>query len=72
MYALMSRKMRKAYRAVFERIKEIAPFFQLKWVLTDYEEALMNTVEEFYGEEKSKGCKFHFHYMIFFVAQKSL
>ena len=58
----MSRKTAKAYRAVFKRVLEIAPFFKPKWVLSDFEEALMNTVDEFFGEDKSKGCKFHYHY----------
>ena len=64
MYVLMSRKTAKAYRAVFQKILEIAPFFKRLWVLSDFEDALMNTVAEFYGEDKTKGCKFHFHYVI--------
>lgn len=58
--ATMSRKTKVAYKAVFERMKEIFHFRGLELVMADYEDAIRGAISESFPGVQVAGCLFHF------------
>lgn len=56
----MSSKEKDAYKAVFEKIKEIWPEWEPTEFHTDFEEGLQNGIEEIFVGVNVIGCFFHF------------
>ena len=59
-FALMSRKTRAMYVAVFEQVKVLAPNFTPQSVMADFEEASVSGFQHVFGPLNVSGCWFHF------------
>ena len=60
MWVLMERRTKEAYCAVWKFIKKTFPNFHPAAAMSDFEEALRNSLEEEFPGTKILGC--HFHY----------
>jgi hypothetical protein len=59
-YALMTRKTRSIYIAVFEKLKELAPSFKPTSAMADFEEASVSALQHVFGAVHVSGCWFHY------------
>ena len=60
MYALMTRKTRALYRAVFATMHNLVPEFVPENVMADCEEASVAAFQEVFGSVTVSGCWFHY------------
>ena len=62
-YALMTSKSKECYKRIFEEIKDWADdkhvLINHKYILTDFEQAVIRAIEEEFLLFKHKGCLFH-------------
>lgn len=58
-FILMEYKTEQAYRTVLEYIKTIAPDLRPQLIITDFERAIQNSVQEAFPDSQVVGCWFH-------------
>ena len=59
-FALMSRKTRALYSAVFQKIKDLVPDFAPNSAMADFEEASVSAFKDVFGDINVTGCWFHY------------
>ena len=59
-FALMSRKTRALYSAVFQKIKDLVPDFAPTSAMADFEEASVSGFRDVFGDINVAGCWFHY------------
>jgi len=60
-FALMSRKTKQLYIAIFEKLRELVPTFQPTNAMADFEEAPADAFRSVFGSDTQvSGCWFHF------------
>lgn len=64
-YALTCNKKRPTYQLIWEKILEIQPDINPKYVMTDFELAAIGVLREKFPDAKRHGCVFHFGKNIF-------
>ena len=58
-FALMSRKTRALYSAVFQKIKDLMPDFAPTSAMADFEEASVSSFQDVFGDINVTSCWFH-------------
>ena len=56
----MSRKTEALYVKVFEKIKELAPWFTPTSAMADFEDASVTAFRQVFGDVNVTGCWFHY------------
>nr|XP_047122954.1 uncharacterized protein LOC124806256 [Hydra vulgaris] len=59
-FILMTRKTQELYSLAFSKVAELVPHLSPLRIMTDYEQALMNTLEIQYPLAEISGCWFHY------------
>lgn len=60
MYAIMLQRNEHAYLRLLQILRQYAPEFQPKEMMSDFEQALQNSLRQTFPEAKLHGCYFHF------------
>ncbi|VDI72607.1 Hypothetical predicted protein [Mytilus galloprovincialis] len=58
-FVLMSRKRKRDYKAVFERLKQIVPDLRVEAFCLDFESAAWSAIKIVFPTAEIKGCSFH-------------
>ncbi|CAG2240451.1 unnamed protein product [Mytilus edulis] len=59
MFVLMSRKRKRDYKAVFERLKQVVPDLRVQAFCLDFESAAWSAIKTVFPTAEIKGCSFH-------------
>ena len=64
-FVFMSKRSKKAYKAVFNALLDLVPQCKLKTIVTDFEAATWNAAREVFPNIVMRGCLFHFNQAVF-------
>ncbi|XP_043478206.1 uncharacterized protein LOC122508752 [Leptopilina heterotoma] len=59
-YALMESKSQSAYETVLTEVRRVLPQLNVTAVMTDFEIALQNAIQEHFPESEARRCFFHY------------
>lgn len=59
LFVLMSRRRKRDYVAVFQKIRSLLPDLAVEGFVMDFERATWSAVEEVFPDARVQGCSFH-------------
>ena len=70
-YALLPNKRQETYTKVFRQLKQIKPALSPVSVLSDFEQAIINSIKDCFPDTRIRGCFFHFSQCIWREIQRN-